>query len=102
MARPYRRREKYPRSCHARASQAQPSGLTRCSDVRRGGPSALHLLAGLLARPELALVIGAVLRVGFDRVWGILLEERSIPRRERLPRGKSRSVRIAGLCKPCP
>src|SRR6478672_10278602 len=48
----------------------------QCIDVHRGGPSALHLLAGFLARPELALVVGAVLRVGFDRVWGILLEER--------------------------
>jgi hypothetical protein len=74
----------------------------RCINIRRGGPSALHLLAGFLARPELALVIGAVLRVGFDRVWGILLEERSIPRRERLPCGKSRSVWIAGLREPCP
>src|SRR5262249_53944454 len=74
----------------------------RCIDVYRGGPSALHLLAGLLACPELALVIGVVLRVGFDRVWGILLEERSIPQRERLPRGKSRSVWIAGLREPCP
>jgi len=59
-----------------------------------------HLLAGFLARPEIALVIGVVLRVGFDRVWRILLEERSIPRRERLPLGKSRSVRIAGLREP--
>src|SRR5215831_9002670 len=55
-----------------------------------------------LARPELALVIGAVLHAGFDRVWGILLDERSIRRRERLPRAKSRSGRIAGLCEPCP
>src|ERR1700758_189765 len=74
----------------------------QCIEVHRGGPSALHLLADFLARPELAFVIGAVLRVCFDRVWGILLEERSIPRRERLPRGKARSVRIAGLREPCP
>src|SRR5215831_11087636 len=84
----------------ARVSRASVD--LRCMDAHRGGPSALHLLAGFLARPELALVIGVVLRVSFDRVWGILLEERSIPRRERLPRGKPRSVRIAGLREPCP
>ena len=74
----------------------------QCIDVHRGGSSALPLLAGFLARPEVAVVIGAVLRVGFDRVWTILLEERCSPRHERLPRGKSRSVRITGLHEPCP
>src|SRR5215472_13617809 len=84
----------------ARASRASPT--CNALTVHRGGPSTLHLLAGFLVRPELAIVIGVVLRVGFDRVWGILLEERSTPRRERLPRGKSRSVRIAGLRELCP